>query len=253
MGSRIAPCILLGILLARPASAAPGILLLADRGTAEWNTSINQLAAAVDKRTPAEAVLWSASPNVQAAVERLVKRGVSEIVAVPLFIAAAPSDLASHVKSSVPLRVAAPLNGDPVLGDIVLARAERISKNSGGEVLVIVSHRAASAADKRWIPDLRAAAVELNRTRRFAAVLTTTLPADSSEASTNDAAKLRSVLERQIAAGRRILVVPMLTPYGGPENAIKQQLHGLAHELAKSTLVPDDRLVAWIVSRAEEK
>lgn len=79
------------------------------------------------------------------------------------------------------------------------------------------------------------------------------MPPDGDEASADDVARLRLVLERQIAMGRRILVFPVLTSYGGRESAIEQQLQGLAHEVAKSALMPDDRLVAWIVSRADGK
>jgi hypothetical protein len=61
---------------------------------------------------------------------------------------------------------------------------------------------------------------------------------------------MRRVLERQVAMGRRILVVPVLTSYGGTESAIEEQLQGFAHDVAKSALMPDDRLVEWIVSRA---
>lgn len=64
---------------------------------------------------------------------------------------------------------------------------------------------------------------------------------------------MRRVLEREIARGRRILVVPVLTSYGGPEAAIKEQLKGFEYEVAKRALMPDDRLVAWIVSRADGK
>jgi hypothetical protein len=49
------------------------------------------------------------------------------------------------------------------------------------------------------------------------------------------------------------VVVRLLTSYGGPESAIEEQLRGLAHEVATSALMPDDRLVAWILSRAEGK
>jgi hypothetical protein len=253
MRIRFAVCLLLlGISLPGMAFAAQGILLVADEGKPEWNTHVMQLAATVDKQKPTEVAFWSATnPTVQAAVDRLVKRGVSEIVAVPLFIAAPPSDLSARVKSSVPLRVAAPLSGDPVVADIILGRAQEISRNSSAEVLVIVSHRSTAGTDKRWVPDLAAAAQQLNLTRRFAAVLTTTLPPDASEASADTVGQLRRVLERQIAMGRRILVVPVLTSFGGTEPAIKAQLQGLAHDVAKRALMPDDRLVAWIVSRAE--
>lgn len=244
--------VLLGLSLPGMAFGAQGILLLADEGTPEWNTHLMQLAATVDEQKPTEVVLWSATnPNLQAAVDRLVQRGVSEIVAVPLFIAAPPSDLSSMVKSSVPLRLTARLNGDPVAAEIVLGRAQEISRNSANEVVVLVSHRSTAGSDKRWVPDLAAAAQQLNRARRFAMVLRTTIPAEGSEASAEDVVQLRRVLERQIAMARRILVVPVLTSYGGTEAAIKEQLQGLAHEVAKSALLPDDRLVAWIVSRAD--
>jgi sirohydrochlorin ferrochelatase len=184
-------------------------------------------------------------------VDRLVQRGVSEIVAVPLFLATPPSDLGSTVKSSVPLRVTASLGRDPVVADILMGRAQEISANGANEVLVLLSHRSGSST--RWVPDVMAAAQQLNRPRRFAMILATTLSPEASEASAADIAPLRRSVERQIAAGRRILIVPVLSPYGGTEPAIKEQFQGLAHEVAKSALMPDDRLVAWILSRAAAK
>jgi hypothetical protein len=236
------------------AFAAQGIVLLADEGKPEWNAQLMQLAATVNRQQPTEVAFWSATkPNLQAAVDRLVQRGVAEIVAVPLFIAAPPSDLSSTVKSSVPLRVTAPLNGDSVAADIVLGRAQEISANAANEVILLVSHRSTKGSDQRWVPDLAAAGQRLNLMRRFAAVVSTSLAPDASEASAENVAQLRRTLERQIARGRRILVVPVLTSYGGTEPAIKELLEGLAHDVAKSALMPDDRLVAWIVSRAAGK
>jgi sirohydrochlorin ferrochelatase len=255
MRIRLVVCLLLlEISLPGLAFGSHGILLLADDGKPEWNRHVMQLGASVDKQQPTEVALWSASnPNVQAAVDRLVQRGVSEIVAVPLFMAAPLSDLRSSVRSSLSLRVTTPLNGDPVAADIVLRRAQEISTNSAAEVLVLVSHGSTAGGDERWVPDLAAVAQQLNRTRRFAAILTTTLPTEASEASAQNVLQLRRVLERQVAMGRRILVVPVLTSYGGTESAIEEQLHGFAHDVAKSALMPDDRLVEWIVSQAGGK
>ena len=255
MRMRILVCLLLfGVSVPGLASGAQGILLLADEGKPEWNTQVAQLVAAVDKQKPTEVAFWSAtSRSLQGAVDRLINRGVSEIVAVPLFIAAPPSDLSSRVKSSLPLRVTTPLNRDPVAADIVIGRAEEITTNPATDVLLLVSHRSAAGSEMRWVPDLAATAQQLNRMRRFAAILTTALPPDASEASAEHAAPLRRSLERQIALGRRIVVVPVLTPYGGTEAAIKKQLEGLPYEVAKSALMPDERLVAWIVSRADGK
>lgn len=246
--------VLLGSSLPGRAPAAQGILLLADDGKPEWTAHVRQLTATVDKQKPTEVAFWSATnPNIQAAVDRLVQRGVSEIVAVPLFIAAPPPDLSSQVTSSVPLRVTAPLNGDPIVTDIVLGRAQEISRASAAEVLVLASYRSMAGSDNRWVPELKVIAQQLNRTRSFSAIVTTALPPDGSEASAAEVRALRVTLERHIALGRRILVVPVLTSYGGIEPAIAAQLQGLPYEVSKSALMPDDRLVAWIVSRADEK
>jgi hypothetical protein len=253
MRLRIVLCVvLLGILIPGMAFASQGILLLADDGKAEWITDLRQLAASVDKQKPTELALWSATnPNVQAAVDRLIQRGVTEIVAVPLFVAAPPPDLKSTVTSSVPLRVTAGLKGDPVVADIVMNRAQEIGRNTATEVLLLVSHRSPAGDDQRWVPDLSAVAQQLNRARRVAALVTWAIPADASEVSATEVNSLRVVLERHVAQGRGIIVVPVHTSYGGIEAAIEEQLHGLVYEVAKRAIMPDDRLVAWIVARAD--
>jgi len=49
-----------------------------------------------------------------------------------------------------------------------------------------------------------------------------TVSLDASEAAADNVAQLRRVIERQIAMGRRVVVVPVLTPYGGMESAIRE-------------------------------
>ncbi len=78
-------------LLAAPLRAAPpapyGILLMANGGEASWNTEIERLRARVDAKVPTETALGMADPaSLQAAVDRLEKRGVTRIAAVPLFV-----------------------------------------------------------------------------------------------------------------------------------------------------------------------
>jgi sirohydrochlorin cobaltochelatase len=72
----------------RAATPAPyGILLMAHGGEASWNTEIERLRARVDKKIPTETALGMADPaTLQAAVDRLEKRGVARIAAVPLFV-----------------------------------------------------------------------------------------------------------------------------------------------------------------------
>jgi sirohydrochlorin cobaltochelatase len=82
---------LLVVLLAssvRAAAPAPyGIILMAHGGDASWNKEIERLRARVDAKVPTETALGMADPaSLQAAVDRLEKRGVARIAAVPLFV-----------------------------------------------------------------------------------------------------------------------------------------------------------------------
>jgi sirohydrochlorin ferrochelatase len=78
-----------GLAPAVPAQTRPGagILLLAHGGSPQWNERVAGVAAEVDRQFATEVALGMASrPAIQAAVERLEARGVTEIVAVPLFV-----------------------------------------------------------------------------------------------------------------------------------------------------------------------
>jgi sirohydrochlorin ferrochelatase len=168
----------------------PGILLLAHGGKPAWNESVRGLAAKVDAQRPTEVAFGMASrPAIQAAIDRLASRGVSSIVAVPLFVSShssvitsteyllglrseAPADLAvfarmTHghgaaegghhenadntrpVDSRVPIRMAPALGRHPVVSDILLTRATAISHDPSEEALVIVAHGPVPEDDNR--------------------------------------------------------------------------------------------------------
>ncbi len=70
------------------AHARVGVLLLAHGGSAqEWNEEVRHVADQVDLTLPTEVAFGMATrSSMQAAVNRLVARKVTEIVAVPLFV-----------------------------------------------------------------------------------------------------------------------------------------------------------------------
>ena len=95
-------CALLWLLAVSPAAAqtlatpGAGILLLAHGGQPEWNARVQALAASVNETQPVEVAFGMASrPSIQSAVDRLVARGVTSIVAVPLFISSHSSVVTS--------------------------------------------------------------------------------------------------------------------------------------------------------------
>ncbi len=68
-------------------STSTGVLLLAHGGAKNWNQGVADAAAEVNRDRPVEVAFGMATRrNIQDAVDRLIARGVTEIVAVPLFV-----------------------------------------------------------------------------------------------------------------------------------------------------------------------
>jgi sirohydrochlorin ferrochelatase len=84
---RILPLFVLLVCAARTAAAEPGILLLAHGGSAEWNARVTELAAKVNHTRPTEVAFGMATrATMQSGIDKLVARGATEIIAVPLFV-----------------------------------------------------------------------------------------------------------------------------------------------------------------------
>jgi sirohydrochlorin ferrochelatase len=79
----------------QPAPKA-GILLLAHGGAAQWNERVNAVAQFADRSQPTEVAFGMASrASIQSAIDKLMARGVTEIVAVPLFVSSHSSVITS--------------------------------------------------------------------------------------------------------------------------------------------------------------
>jgi sirohydrochlorin ferrochelatase len=290
---------LFALLVARPSSAEPGIVLLAHGGSAEWNTRVSELAATVNASRPTEVAFGMATrATIQSAIDKLVARGVTEIVAVPLFIsswssvitsteyllglrAEAPAALASFakmshapagtagtaaaghaahtaadgttpVKSPVPVRMTAALNDHPIVADILLSRARAISREPAKEAVIIVAHGPNDEDDnRRWLADVASLVERIKQAESFAAFEYLTLRDDAPKPVRDAAtAQLRGIVQRELAAGRRALIVPLLISFGGIERGLRERLDGLPYTMANAALVPDDRLAAWVLTVA---
>lgn len=296
---RILPALLLVVFVARTAAADPGILLLAHGGSAEWNARVTELAAKVNQTRPTEVAFGMATrATIQTGIDKLVARGATEIVAVPLFVsswstvitsteyllglrAEAPAALAVYakmnhapaaagaatgheghtmatdgttpVKSPVPIRMAPALNDHPVVADVLASRARAISRSAAQEALVIVAHGPNEEEDnRRWIADMRSLAARVGQSEKFPSIEYLTLRDDAPK-PVRDAAteQLRGIVQRELAAGRRVLIVPLLISFGGIERGLRERLEGLSYTMADAALMPDDRLATWVLAMAE--
>jgi sirohydrochlorin ferrochelatase len=81
---------------AQTARAVTGVLLLAHGGQPQWNERVVDTARRVDKHVPTEVAFGMATrANIQGAIDKLTARGVTEIVAVPLFVSSHSSVITS--------------------------------------------------------------------------------------------------------------------------------------------------------------
>lgn len=280
-------------------SGKRGILLLAHGGKPEWNERVTALASRVAQDVPIEVAFGMASrPNIQSAVDRLVSGGVTEIVAIPLFVSshssvvtsteyllgaredmppelkifakmnhsapgaahatnshadhAAMADPTSPVKSSARIRVTTALDSHQLVGDILASRALALSRTPTQEAVVLVAHGPVSDAEnKLWLDDMSVLAARVRAAAPFASVDSLTVRDDAPK-PIRDAAteEFRALVTRRTSEQRRVLIVPLLLSYGGIEEGIKKRLDGLDVAMADRALMPDDRLVEWVLAMA---
>jgi sirohydrochlorin ferrochelatase len=117
------------MLAAETGRARTGVLLLAHGGSEQWNNNVRALAERVNVDRPVEVAFGMATrANIQSAVDALIQRGVTEIVAVPLFVSS-HSSVVTSTEYLLGLRAEAPKE---------LAALAKMNHGSG--------HRAGAAA-----------------------------------------------------------------------------------------------------------
>jgi hypothetical protein len=144
------------------------------------------------------------------------------------------------------------LDRHPLVADILLARAQSISRNPAREVVILVAHGPVPDDDNaRWLADMGALARRMRRASRFKRIEYLTVRDDASESVRAQAtAELRQAVARATAEGCKVLIVPLLLSYGGIEEGIRRRLAGLDYVMSGQGLLPDERLARWVLLMA---
>ena len=289
-----APWLVLGMALllgtAGLKAGETGILVLAHGGAKNWDALVTELAARVNEQAPTEVAFGMADRSaMQEAVDRLAQRGVTDIVAVPLFISShssvfealqyllgaradAPPELemfarmhhrpgadattqhdGTHpVTAGIPIRMGGALDHDPTVTEILTARARAISSNPQSEVAIVVAHGPTSDEENLlWLQDMQIVAGGIQDNVPFARVEFLTVRDDAPAPIRDLAARhLREAVTRATSDGHRALIVPLVLAYGGIEDGIRKRLEGLEYQMATQALLPDERLVRWVMKAA---
>jgi len=277
-----------------------GVLLLAHGGRLQsWNEEVRHVADQVDLKIPTEVALGMATrSSIQAGIDRLIARGVTQIVAVSLFVSShssvidstayllglrsdAPEDLkifasmdhrsgmnhtaTNHDSSqdapnlqpihlAVSVRMAPALDHHRIVADILGDRAASISQNPSGEVVILVAHGPVPDDENAlWLKDMKLLADRIQSKKKYSAVEYLTLR-DDADKPVRDAAteELRLRVEKINASGKTALIVPQLLSFGGIEDGLRERLKGLTYRMPSQGILPDKRIVDWVLSSAEE-
>ena len=278
---------------AQPVGGKMGIVLLAHGGRPEWNERVIAVAKKIDASHPTEVAFGMATrATIQTALDKLTARGVTHIVAVPLFISShssvitsteyllglrsdAPADLATFAKMShgagshgdavdhaadvdpaspvtttAAVRMTSAFNRHAIIGAILADRASAISTRPATESVIVVAHGPVPEDDNRkWLDDMAVLAEHVRHAAPFASVDYLTVRDDAAPAIRDAATKeLRALVEAQRAQGRTVLIVPHLMSFGGIEQGIRTRLEGLDYTMTSQGLMPDDRIVDWVLA-----
>ncbi len=149
--------------------------------------------------------------------------------------------------------MASALDAHPIVADILDDRAASISKDPAHEVVILVAHGPVPDDDnKLWLHDMGLLADQMRPKNHYAAIDCLTLRDDADDPVRSTAtAQLRQKVEEVTKNGDSALIVPLLLSYGGIEGGLKKRLDGLNYRIPSQALLPDQRIVKWVVAEAQ--
>jgi hypothetical protein len=148
--------------------------------------------------------------------------------------------------------MAAALDHHPIVADILRDRAASISQDPTREVVFLVAHGPVpDDENKLWLHDMNNLAEQIHKQTHYSAIRSLTLRDDAADRVRKKATKqLRHNVEEVTKAGNTALIVPLLLSYGGIENGLRERLSGLTYRMPSQGLLPDKRIVNWVIDTA---
>ena len=255
------------------ASDDVGVLILAHGGSKRWNETVTQTVAQAQLPYPTEIVFGMGMhphdvQHLHRALERLQRRGVSRIVAVPLLVSSASEVMRqyeyllglrdhgpweTHVRAiapRVPIIMKQPLDDDPVVAEVLVERAKELSQNPRQETVILVAHGPNADDDnQKWLDAMQHLAARVQLMGGFRAVIPVTMRDDAPKSVRETAIRHLRELVRQHSQEGRALVVPLLLANGGIEAKISQCLRGLRYAYRGDALLPHPKLAQWVATQ----
>jgi sirohydrochlorin ferrochelatase len=263
-------------------SQSVGTIVVAHGGDSAWNALVRKGVSDAKVAGPIEVSFLmgpeAALTRFQDVVEKLVSRGVREVVAVPLLVSSHSGhyeqirylarltdtlDAVMHEhlhhggierpRADVPIRVTAAIDDSHELARVLTDRAKESQPDARGRALMLVGHGPNSAEDyAAWMKNLRVVADSVRRWSGFRDVRVELVREDAPAPVRAEAVqRLRELIgmQAEITDGP-VTVIPILVSRGGiSRSRIMQDLQGLPIRYAGDPLMPHPAMAEWITRR----
>jgi hypothetical protein len=201
----------------------------------------------------------------QQAINRLERKGISRMLVIPLLVSSHSEvyrqyeyvlglrpqaewpEAGQPLSLEVPMTLTSGLDDDPLVAEILLERAQQLSRQAAEETVVLVAHGPVQETDQQvWAAHMEQMARWIQQQGGFRAVVARTLRDDApAEVKAQAKTALREAVAEATQHGRAV-VVPLLLAQGGVEHKIPKLLTGLTYLYNGHTLLPHNKLVQWI-------
>lgn len=279
-------CLILTLLVPGALAAQTvGTLLIAHGAGRDWNAQVETIAAQVRTGGPIEVSYLmgpeAASHRFQDAAARLVEKGASEIVVVPMLVSSfsghydqigyltgsvetIPDYLNQHLHHAgitratvdVPIRLARAIDDSPDVGRVLAERARALATNPAEQALFIIGHGPNSAEDHAaWMGNLRPLAASVLAETGFRDVKIGLVRDDAPAAVRAEAVTaIRETIQLQHElTDLPVVVVPVLISTGSvSQEKIPADLEGLPVVYSGEALLPHPGLARWVEARVRE-
>lgn len=152
------------------------------------------------------------------------------------------------------IRLTQAFDAHPLIAEILLDRAKKLSRNPQDEVIVLVSHGPyTDSREPSWMGPANALAQQLKDLGGFSDVKAFNLRDDSpKEIKERKAKELREYVRSNIDSGKKVIVIPHLVSMNGIEKHIREALDGLFYKMGKEAILPHPNVARWVIEMAKK-
>jgi sirohydrochlorin cobaltochelatase len=263
-----------------------GTLIVAHGGDSIWNGNVREGVAMLRTAGPVEISFLmgpeAGATRFQDAVGRLVAKGATEIVAVPLLVSSHSGHyeqirylarltdtldvvMQHHLHeagierapASVPIRVTRALDDSRELARALTDRAKSFEPSPQGKALMLIGHGPNSAEDyAAWMRNLRVVVDSVRRWSGFRDVRVELVREDApADVRAEAVQRLRELISLQAEVTKGpVTVVPILISRGGiSRSRILKDLEGLPIRYSGEPVLPHPAIADWIGRRVTDK